>query len=370
MPTNRTDQQPNMERFVSPHIRAMQPYAPISPPDVLEGETGSGATRIIKLDGNENPYAPSPRVKKVIAEEIANVNFYPDPEQRALRKALATYTAYDADWLVAGSGSDELIDLLLRLFVDKGEEVIYTPPTFGMYSFNTKLVGGVGVEVRRKDDWSLDVDAVAKAVTGRTKVILLASPNNPTGDLVSRAELLRLLDTGAPVVIDEAYYEFAGETVIDMVRERSNLIVLRTFSKWAGLAGLRVGYGVMHPSVAARLMLIKPPYNVNNLAQKAAAASVEDRGYLMDSVHRMVRDRDALMRDLAETGMLHPYPSRANFILCKVLRGDARHIHQKLRTQGIFIRYFDSPRLQDHIRISIGTAEDHKALLTALKGLA
>ena len=170
-----------MDRFVNRHIREVQPYTPISPPEVLEEESGVAEQEIVKLDGNENPYAPSPRAMQALVSYV-HYNLYPDPEQRALRKALASYTGLGRDYIVAGSGADELIDLLVRLLVEPGDEVVIAPPTFAMYAFTTRIVGGQVVEAPRREDLSLDVSAVEESVTERTKAILLASPNNPSGD--------------------------------------------------------------------------------------------------------------------------------------------------------------------------------------------
>lgn len=355
-----------LDRFINRHIRDVQPYAPIAPPDILEEESGVAQADIVKLDGNENPYAPSQRVLQAVAE-YPHYNLYPDPEHRTLRRALANYTGLGAECIVPGSGSDEIIDLILRLFVERGDEIVIMPPTFGMYSFDALIVGGQVIEVPRGDDLGLDVPAVLKAVNERTKVILLASPNNPTGDLITRDELGALLGTGVPVVVDEAYYEFAGETVADMVNEHENLIVLRTFSKWAGLAGLRVGYGLMPAVLAARLFLIKQPYNVNAAGQRAAEESLADQDFLLDTVATLVRDRAVLSRQLEETGFLHPRPSRANFVLCQVTGVDAKYLADELRKRGIFIRYFDTKLLRGYIRVSVGTPEHHEKLVSALK---
>ena len=341
-------------------------YQAIQAPDMLARELGLGEEAIIKLDGNENPYGCSPRVREALAS-CPNLHTYPDPSQTALRRDLSEYVGLGPEHIVAGSGSDEIIDLLLRLVLEPGDRVINAVPTFGMYDFSTKICGGRVVEVPRGQDFQLDVEAVLAAVDRRTKVIFVANPNNPTGTLTPPQSLRPLLDAGPLVVVDEAYYEFCGQTVARWVPEHDNLVVLRTFSKWAGLAGLRVGYGLMPPELVKHLLTIKPPYNVNMAAQVAVHESLADREYLLGTVRAIVRERERLFEGLVGIPYLKPRPSQANFILCAVTPGDARALHQALRRRGIFVRYFDSPRLRDTVRITVGKPEHTDAVLRALQ---
>ena len=223
----------------------MQPYQPIFPFDVLAARLGRDRSQIVKLDANENPYGPSPRVRAALAN-LQDVHIYPDPESHALRSALANFTGLPADLLLAGAGADELIDLTMRLFLERGEAVLTCPPTFGMYAFDAAIVGARPIPVPRGPDFALDVEAVEEAARQhRPKLLFVASPNNPDGSWLPDADLERLLILPLVVVLDEAYVEFARPQAsrIGWVPHRDNLVVLRTFSKWAGLAGLRVGYG-------------------------------------------------------------------------------------------------------------------------------
>ena len=265
----------NIQRLMRPDIKTLASYVPIEPTDILSQRVDIAPEHIIKLDGNENPYGCSTRVKQALAT-FSRYHIYPDPEQRELRKALESYTGFNSEHIVAGSGSDELIDLILRLFIEPGDKVINCPPTFGMYKFCTEVCGGKIVTIPRKQDFSIDIAAVKKAINNKTKVIFIASPNNPSANITSEAEILELLKTAIIVVIDEAYYEFSGTTVAHLVPHYPNLIVLRTFSKWAGLAGLRVGYGIFSSYMVEYLMRIKQPYNVNVAAQIAAIESLKD----------------------------------------------------------------------------------------------
>jgi histidinol-phosphate aminotransferase len=209
---------------------------------------------------------------------------------------------------------------------------------------------------------------IKKALTARTKVIFVASPNNPTGNTASEKELVGLVATGKIVVVDEAYLEFSSDaTVANLVPSYPNLIVLRTFSKWAGLAGLRIGYGFFPVDIADYVMKIKQPYNANAAAQTAVLASLADTDYLRANVTKIVMERERLFGELKALDWLKPYPSRANFMLCRLPEGEARETWQQLRKKGIFVRYFDTPLLEDCLRISVGRPVDTDALVEALK---
>lgn len=349
-------------------IEDIEVYIPIEPTDVLSRRTEITPDRVVKLDGNENPYGCSEKVKQVLAN-YRYYHLYPDPAQRELRKALAEYVGVGSEHIVVGSGSDELIDLILRLFLEPGDKVINCSPTFGMYSFSTRVCGGTVIEVPRKEDFSIDVPAVKKAMNNRTKVIFIASPNNPSGNITEEKDIRELLENNVIVVVDEAYFEFSGVTVANLVTQYANLIVLRTFSKWAGLAGLRVGYGIFPLEIAKYLMKIKQPYNVNCAAQVAALTSLRDIDYLRSTVRAIVAERDRLAIELCQFKNLKVYPSRANFVLCKVLDGGAKKTHGELQRRGIFVRYFDVPGLRDCLRISVGKREHTDALIAALKDI-
>jgi len=334
----------------------------------------------VKLDGNENPYGCSPKVNQALGE-YPYFNIYPDPEQRELRLALEKYTGFSYQQIVCGSGSDDLIDLILRLFINPGDKVINCPPTFGMYPFSTRICGGEVINIPRDNNFNLDIPGIIKAMDEKTKVIFLASPNNPTGNCISRQEITELLATDKIVVVDEAYVDFSNGTLADLVTKYHNMIVLRTFSKWAGLAGLRIGYGLFPTEIVSYLMKIKQPYNANAAAQAGVLASLQDINYLRNNIARIVMERDRLFSKLKELKWLKTYPSSANFILCS-LRQDAnisiigsseyskepiaRKIWHQVREKGVFIRYFDTPRLENFIRITVGRPEDTDRVIKAL----
>lgn len=369
----------NITSLIRPDIASMEAYTPILPFEVLSARLGRAPEAIIKLDANENPYGPSPRVRAALAA-LPFPHIYPDPESTALRAALAADTGVPAENLLAGAGADELIDLIMRLFLRPGDAIIDCPPTFGMYSFDAAVNGGCVVRVPRKSDFSIDVEAVSALFLSPTlpdpayagsphtpKLLFLTSPNNPDGSVISDADLLRLLALPVAVVLDEAYIEFHGPSRLGWVREYENFMVLRTFSKRAGLAGMRVGYGAFPVVLMPHMWKIKQPYNVSVAASTAAIAALADAPYMADMVARLTAERERLAHGLAGIAYLHAYPSRSNFILCRVAGRDARQLKLALEGEGILVRYFNKPGLTDCIRISVGKPEHTDALLDALR---
>ena len=357
-----------IEKLIRPELVNFGGYDASKSPETIKGKVGVPVEGIIKLDANENPYGCSPKVNRALAD-YKDINVYPDSGQVELRKQLQEYSGVPMENIVATAGSDQLIDLILRLFISPGDEVINCIPTFAMFHFFIELNRGTEVAVQRDKDFNVDVAAVKKAVTERTKLILLATPNNPTGTITPREDIMEILDTGLPVVVDEAYFEFSGETVAPMIGDYKNLMVLRTFSKWAGLAGLRIGYGMFPVKIADYLLRIKEPYCVNIAALVAVRETLKDTDVLMNRVKAIIAERERLYSCLKEIEWLKPYPSQANFILCLVLKGGTKELRQKLEDRGILVRCFDQPLLKDSIRISIGRAEENDILLETLKEL-
>ncbi len=359
----------NVEQFVRPDIAALEPYTPIQPLDVLSENLGIPIADLIKLDANENPFGPAPGVLKALASE-PHYAIYPDPDQLRLRRAISAWIGHPIERIICGNGSDELIDLLMRVLVQPGTSVIACPPTFGMYSFNTGVVGGEFVAVPRLADYSIDVAGIAAAVERTSaRMVFLPSPNNPTGNSVSRASVEQLLALPTVLVLDEAYAEFSGTSVADMVGHYPNLVVLRTFSKWAGLAGLRIGYGLLPEWLIQHVWKIKPPYNINVAAEAAALRSLAEADILQERVAQICAERERLYAALVELPGLQPFPSQANFILCQVTAGDAATLKHKLMQQGILVRYYRNAELRNCIRISVGMPEQHERLLSALSAL-
>ena len=222
------------------------------------------------------------------------------------------------------------------------------------------------MRVPRDEAFDVDLDAVLAEIRAGAKLFIVASPNNPTGNPVAEDTLRAILETGIPVLVDEAYGEFAGHSALPLTRDFDNLIVARTFSKWAGLAGLRVGYGIFAPALVPHIIKIKPPYNVNNAAQVAVRASLDDLDHLRERVSLIVAERERLTAGLADLGFLRTYPSQANFVLCRLLRGQLADLRHRLDHQGIFFRYYSDPALKNCFRISVGTPEQTDIVLGAL----
>ncbi|MDA0988350.1 MAG: histidinol-phosphate transaminase [Chloroflexi bacterium] len=347
-------------------LRDLRPYEAVDSPEALAEIAGIPAEDIIKLNANENPYGPSPRVKQALGN-YGSYHIYPDANQTAPRRALEEYTGIPAEHILVGAGADELIDLVLRATLEPRDKVISCPPTFGMYSFSTQVIGGMLISIPRDKEFQVDLPKVKKAMGTMTKVIFLTSPNNPTGNSITEDVVLELLEEDILVVIDETYFEFSGQTFAHLVPEYSNLVVLRTLSKWAGLAGLRVGYGIMAPRLLQLLMDIKQPYNINAAAEVALLTSLNDLDYLMHNVEAIVQERERLFTRLSLMRGIAPRPSLGNFLLCDIANGKALPVFRGLAQKGIFVRYFNVPRLKNSLRISIGKPEHTDALVEALE---
>ena len=354
-----------VHRLVRRHLQAPQPYEAKDALEDMAEKAGIPRDRIVKLNGNENPYGCSPRVKAALASFDGH-HLYPDHEQTAMRQMLSEYVGLGPEHILVGNGSDELIDLLVRLFLEPEDAIIECDPTFGMYRFSAAVCGGRVVSVPRDGAFNIDVEGVLSAARD-AKMVFITSPNNPTGSSTPKENVRRILERGPVVVVDETYHEFSGYTVTPWVPEYPNLVVLRTMSKWAGLAGLRIGYGIMPPWVVQHLMAIKPPYNVSQMAEVALRASLEDREELMSRVRAIVQERERMARLLRELEGVNPWPSEANFLLCQVPQGRGQEVVQGLARHGVFVRYFSHPRLHDAFRATVGLSQDTDALVQALR---
>lgn len=354
-------------RLIRENVDELSPYKPVEAPEELAARLGMPLDRILKLDANENPYGCSVLVQDALSS-FDRYHQYADAQARHVRERLAIYAGCSADRIVVGSGSDELIDLILLTLIDPGDEAIIPTPTFGVYRARTELLGGRVIEVPRTEEtFDLDVDGIIDQITERTKAVFVTSPNNPTGNIASNQEIVRLLETGVLVILDEAYYEFAGKTSLPLIREFDNLVILRTFSKWAGIAGLRFGYAILPDFLIEPVWKVKPPFNVSTAALVAVDASLDDIEYLHLTINRLRNEQRRLFRRLMALDFLEPYPSVANYILCKVTHGDAHDVHQQLADRGIMVRGYGDPQLRDYLRISVGKPEDTDRLVAALQ---
>jgi histidinol-phosphate aminotransferase len=357
------------ESLANDHILGIAPYEPGKPIEELERELG--ITDAIKLASNENPMPPSERVQKAIIDALPHLNRYPDGSGYYLREALARRHGVTADHLLLGNGSNELIELLVRAFVKPGDEAVVPHPSFVVYPMIVQAVGGIRVVVTLKDQ-RIDLEGMARALTPDTKMVFIANPNNPTATIVTADEVehfMARVPDRAIVVFDEAYYEFAQgpdfPDTLEYMRQGRKVVVLRTFSKAASLAGLRVGYAVADPDAVALLNRIRAPFNVNSLAQVAALAALEDDAHTLECLRIIEAGRHYLYDELATLGVKYT-PSRANFILVDVGR-NAADIFQRLLKVGVIVRPMTSFGMESALRITVGTPEENRRLVKALR---
>jgi histidinol-phosphate aminotransferase len=353
-----------MTLHVHPDIAALSPYVPGKPIEELQRELG--LSRVIKLASNENPSGPSPKALAVINESLASLHRYPDGGAFRLREALADRWKVAAEQVIVGNGSDEILGLLARTFLSPGDEAVMADHTFVIYKMEVMAAHGKAVTVPLKD-WRHDVPAMCAAITARTRLLFLCNPNNPTGTMVSADEvawLLGRLPEQVIVVFDEAYFEYVRSSEFPdsmaYVREGRNAIVLRTFSKIYGLAGLRIGYGVTTPEIANFLNRIRPPFNANSIAQRAALAALDDDEHLARSRAVNQAGMDQIVNGLSAMG-LPPIGSETNFVYVDVGR-DGRGVFDALLRRGVIVRHIEGRM----IRVTIGHAEENRIFLAAL----
>lgn len=350
-------------KLVRPAVHHLPVYSRQAPPE-------HAPQRMIRLDWNESPYPPSPRAQEAMAKAL-EFNRYPEFDAWHLREALGRYANAPAEAIVAGAGLDNVIETLLHLIIEPGDRVIISNPTFMVYEVLTQAFGGVVVDVPLTRDFQLDPEGIIAAVDERTKLIIICNPNNPTGNLLDPAAIEQIVaNVPCLVAIDEAYAEFAGATYRDMMGSYPNLAVLRTMSKFAGMAGLRVGYGIFPDALIPYISRVMPGFcNVSTVATAAAIASLEDTEYSSRIVARIIADRDALADHLRETPGVEPYPSATNFLLVKLPVRDAGPVVRELANRGVFVRHFGNPayHLGDCLRVSIGTAEENEIFAAELE---
>jgi len=354
-----------MSLHVHTDIESLSPYVPGKPIEELQRELG--LARVIKLASNENPLGPSPKALAVLAEAAATLNRYPDGGAFRLRTALADRWKVSLDQVILGNGSDEIIGMLARAFLSPGDEAVMADNTFVIYRMEVTASHGVPVIVPLKDGRH-DLTAMAKAITPRTKLLFVCNPNNPTGTMVSAAEmdaLMAKVPAHAIVVFDEAYCEYARDPhfpdSLGYVRRERHAIVLRTFSKIYGLAGLRIGYGVTTAEIASYLNRVRPPFNTNSLAQRAALAALGDEEHVAKSRAMNQTEMASVRAGLIALG-LQPLPSEANFLYFDAGR-DGRIVFEALLREGVIVRHIEG----NHVRVTIGLPEENRQFLQALK---
>jgi histidinol-phosphate aminotransferase len=356
--------------LVPDHIETLKPYVPGKP--IEETEREYGITGVIKLASNENPLGPSPLAVRAIEAAARHVNLYPDGASFYLVGRLAQFLGVDREQVFVASGSNEIIELLIRTFVQGDDEALLCKGSFLMYKVSLQSHGRKFVEVPMREGLRYDLEAMAAALTPRTRMVFLANPDNPTGTAFSKAELDRFLERVSPetfVVLDEAYFEYVRWSEypngLDYLRRLPNVVVLRTFSKIYGLAGLRLGYGVMRPEVAAYLNRTRMPFNVSSIAQVAGVAALDDEQHLRTTRETAWSGLDYLTRELRSLAITVP-DSHANFVLAELGR-PAAPVYEQLLRRGIITRPVPGYGFPNALRISVGLRAHNERLIAALK---
>lgn len=357
--------------LASPGVQKLSPYQPGKPIEELERELG--ISDIIKLASNENPLGCSPRVFTAIDSGLSELALYPDGNGFILKQALSDFYHRPVAEVTLGNGSNDILELIGRAFLQPGDEAIYAQHSFAVYPLVVQAVGATGITVPARD-WGHDLPAMAKAVTEKTRVIFIANPNNPTGTWVEKDELdtfLKSVPGNVLVVLDEAYGEYVDASDfpdgLEYLSRHPNVIVSRTFSKAYGLAGLRVGYAFAHPDITNVLNRVRQPFNVNSLALRAAVAALQDQ----DFVARSRALNTAGMRQITEGVQalgLSVIPSRGNF-LCVHLKRAGLPVYEALLRQGVIVRPVTNYDMPEYLRITIGTPDENNRFLSALKAV-
>ncbi len=347
-------------RHVKPSVRGVAAY------------TLAARNAAVKINQNENPYDLPEAIKRRVVEQAMRRPWsrYPEFDPRELIAALARFSGWREDGVLAGNGSNELIEALLLVTVGPGTRVVIPEPTFTLYALLTRILGGEVIRVGVGPELEYDTEALAAARReAEAPVTIVCSPNNPTGSLYPAAAVERLCrESDGLVIVDEAYHEFSGETVVPLLATCSNLVVLRTFSKAMGLAGGRVGYLLASPDLVREVNKARLPYNLNFFSELAARAAIEEWESLRDTVRRLIQAREALTARLREVPGVRVYPSRANFFLIEFLEAEPKRIFEALLSRGVLVRDVTSyPRLSRCLRVSVGSESENETFLGALQ---
>lgn len=362
-----------MEELINPNVLNLVPYKPGKPIEELQRE--HNLKRVVKLASNENPLGISTHVAEVIKNEIANLNFYPENDSYYLKHRIADYNGIQADNIIVGAGSVELISMIVRTFLLPGQTVLTSEKTFLMYKIAAVETGGKSafIEAPMGDDYTYDLDALYRLTDDKTKIIFIANPNNPTGTMINKQEIMdfiRKVPEDKIIVFDNAYQEYVScpdeyPDAIEEAMNRKNVIVLRTFSKIYSLSGMRVGYGISTPEIISYLNRVKPPFNVTRLSQVAAMASLENNDFKHHSIKLNSKNKEKLYLQLKEIGM-QVIPSETNFLL--FFPGiDTTELNQRLLKEGVIIRPLRAFGVPEGMRVTVGIEEDNDFFIEKLK---
>ncbi len=329
--------------------------------------------KIVKMNLNENFAIPSEAVEKLLLDACRSIDVraYPPPRGSLAVKAISDFLGFNKSEISVANGADEIIDLLMKVFVRRGSKVMVVEPTFPMYTFFAELYGGKKVTVMLKKDFSLDVDAILKKADKDTRLLFVCSPNNPTGNQFRESDIKRLLEEfKGVVVVDEAYADFAADSVINWIRDYDNLAVLRSFSKAFGLAGLRLGYLVSSKHVVKYVQRVVCPFNVNSVTQQAIVLALQNWSYFKEKINFVVNEREWLMKNLQQIDGVSPYPSDANFILFKVTKTNLTSavVTERMENRNVLVKDRGHLLLLENcIRVTVGTRNMNESFVSALK---
>ena len=329
--------------------------------------------KIVKMNLNENFAMPNETIEKLLLDACRSIDprAYPPPRGSLAIKAISSFLGFSESEISVANGADEIMDLLMKVFVRKGSKVMVVEPSFPMYTFFAQLYGGSKVTVMLEPDFRLNVDAILKKADKDTRLLFVCSPNNPTGNQFREADIKRLLqEFNGVVVVDEAYADFAPYSVLNWVRDYDNLAVLRSFSKAFGLAGLRLGYLVSNKSIVKYVQRVVGPFNVNAVTQQTMALALEKWSYFEEQIKFVVNEREWLMKNLRQVDGVTPYPSAANFILFKVTKENLTSaiVTERMENRNVLVKDRGHlPLLENCIRVTVGTRNMNQTFLSALK---
>jgi histidinol-phosphate aminotransferase len=355
-------------------VKEQDPYIPGRSIKEIVEQYGLDKDEIIKLGSNENPLGTSPRAVEAVKNEAKFMYRYPESDLKELTKDVAAYSGVSPEQVIlGGDGADEILDILGKTLIEPGDEFIVPIPSYMYYEFTLKIHGGVPIYA----NWDmpenvLNVGSVLESITPRTRIIFLCTPNNPTGALIDRRDILTILEnTDALVVVDEAYFEFSGVNNVDLISKYDNLFILRTFSKILGLAGMRIGYGIGNPQFIEYMKRVKPAFSLTRLSQIAASASINDREYIEKSTALSIESREYLYREISKIPELDVYASKANYLLVDIRKTEmtSKLMSEELLKEGIIVRDCSSFRgLDDYwIRVSVGTMEENEKFIDMIR---
>ncbi len=354
-------------------LETLKKYVPGKPIEEVKHEYG--LTDIVKLASNENPLGASPKAKAAIIDAVAQVHIYPDGAAAELREKLADFYGISADMIMFGNGGEEIIKMLAYAMISKDDEVIFAWPSFSLYDIATNLMGGKSISIKTVGDYKHDFKAFIEAITDKTKMVFVCNPNNPTGNIMTKDELDYLvvnLPEHVLLVLDEAYFEYASVSPqypngLDYLAKRPNTVIIRTFSKVVGLAGLRVGYMISSPEIISEMSKVKNVFNSNRIAQIAAVAAIDDHEHIKNTVELNYKSLE-MMKQFFDSKGLSYTPSNANFIWVNVGR-DSRVVNEELLKRGVIIRPGFLWGEDNYIRVSSGTIEQTEKFIKAMQAI-